>query len=484
MTFGSIALLLFDLALLQLALGLVLERRNPAATWFWLLVLFFAPIFGLPLYLLVGRAPVRRTVRRHGQRLRAQRAALRTLAQRVDPNCEREALFSFEPLANLVVGVGGSAPRLGHRVHWIQDGPELVSRMRAALRGATRYAYFETYIFEDGDSGRALREELEAAARRGVEVRLLCDAVGSSSLASDYFAAIEELGGRVEWFAPLRFWKKRRRPDLRNHRKVLVVDGREAFVGGFNVSDEYVRSDRPRRPWRDTHAHIQGPAALDLEALFLESWAIATGEVDDAHAAEAALQILGAGDGGERGCAVQVLAGGPEEDWPRLELAYLASIHAARARLDIATPYFVPSESVCSALAGAALRGVHVRLLLPAPEANDVRLVSWASRSYYADMLDAGVRIFEYGPRMHHAKTLVADGLLSFIGTANLDMRSLRLNYEIATLVYDPAAAAELEESFEVDLRSAQEISAAELAGWSRFQRLRNAFARLLSPLL
>jgi cardiolipin synthase len=484
MSFGSIAILLFDLALLQLALGLVLERRSPAATWFWLVVLFFAPIVGLPIYLLVGRAPVRRTVRRHGRRMRAQREALRAFVQRGDASCDREVLLSFEPLANLVVGVGGSAPRAGHRVHCIQEGPELVSRMVEALGRAVNYAYFETYIYEDGDAGRTLREALTAAARRGVEVRVLCDAVGSSGLSSTYFAELEGLGGRIEWFAPLRFWKKRRRPDLRNHRKVLVVDGRESFVGGFNISDEYVRNDRPRRPWRDTHAHIQGPASLDLEALFLESWAIATGEIDDAHAAETALQILGVGNGGESGCAVQVLAGGPEEDWPRLELAYLAGIHAARVHLDIATPYFVPSESVCSALAGAALRGVRVRLLLPAPEANDVRLVSWASRSYYAEMLDAGVRIFEYGPRMHHAKTLVADGLLSFIGTANLDMRSLRLNYEIATMIYDPSAAAELVQSFEQDLRSAREITVAELADWGRLQRLRNALAKLLSPLL
>lgn len=475
MTFSSIWLILIDLALLQLVLGIVMERRNPGAAWFWLLVLFFAPIIGIPLYLLAGRAPVRRTVRRHGQRMKAQRATFRSAFSGASVSCSPEQLTIFEPLAHLVVGIGGSTPRAGHRVLPIQDGRVLQSSMREALRAAKQFVYFETYIFEDGEAGREMRTELTAAAQRGVEVFTLCDAVGSSSLPSDYFAELEQAGGRVAWFAPLRVWKRRRRPDLRNHRKVLVVDGQVAFVGGFNVSDDYFKSDRPQRPWRDTHVRIAGPSAIDLEALFLESWSMTTGEVITPRERSECQEV---------GSAVQVLGGGPEESWPRLELAYLASINASRRTLDIVTPYFVPSEAVCIALAGAALRGVRVRLLMPNPAANDVRLVSWASRSYYSEMLDAGVRIFEYGPRMHHAKTLVADGWLSLIGTANLDMRSLRLNYEVATLIYDPEAAAALTRDFELDLQLTAEVTANVVQDWGRLQRFRNGVARLLSPLL
>jgi len=318
-----------------------------------------------------------------------------------------------------------------------------------------------------------------ARAAAGVEVRVLCDAIGSMSLPSDFWEPLLAAGGQAASFAPLSrlipHWRRRDRVDFRNHRKIVVVDGRVAFTGGINVGKEYLGLDPEIGKWRDTHLRIEGPAALSLQQTFMQDWLMTTGEtLDDEHYLPA---CPGVGE-----CLVQVIDSGPDQRWASVELYYAQAIALSCERVWITNPYFVPSQIIESALTLAALRGVDVRILLP--KKSDSRLVTLASHSYYAPLLQAGVRIFEYARGFVHAKTMVVDDWLATVGSANMDMRSFRLNFELNAFVFGARVCQDVAEQFALDLEAADEVT----KDWERraglARRLVRGIARLLSPLL
>jgi len=461
---------------LQAALGVVMERRNPVATWAWLVVLIVVPIIGIPMYLLFGRRQVTKKIRRG---VTATRRLSRTALWLDCPPSLRGACVDLSSVdagtARLSVGLGGAPLRGGNRVTVLQDGVETFDAFEAAIRAAREFIHMEFFIFNPGKLGGRMRDLLAEAARRGVEVRMLFDAFGSFRLAESYLAPVLDQGGRLEFFAPVRFSRIRRRPDFRNHRKITVVDGRVGFVGGINVMDEYVADERPDTPWRDTHLALEGPIVQDLERVLNDSWYLCTDEMlaGSRHYRSPAL----AGN-----VAAQVVASGPDNEWPSIEKVYMSAIFAATSNINIVTPYLVPTDSVLSALVSAALRGVDVRILVPAR--GDHAVVDWAGRSYFPDLMDAGVRVFAYGPRMIHSKTLSVDHRFSLVGTANLDIRSFRLNYEVGTLLYDAGVTASLDRAFEDDIAASREIRPDEFLERPYLQRFRENTARLLSPLL
>jgi cardiolipin synthase len=475
-TLWELVLLVLLLLGVQAALGIVMERRSPVSTWAWLLILTLVPVIGIPLYLLFGRAIVRR-------KIRLGASATRQLGR-------NGALVEFPPsmvgvavdlgridvgTARLAVGLGGAPLRACNRVDVLQDGPATFDALVEAIRAAESYVHLEFFIFNPGRIGARVRDALAEAAGRGVEVRLLFDAFGSFRLPVTYLEPVLDRGGRVEFFAPVRFSRLRRRPDFRNHRKIMVVDGRVGFVGGLNVMDEYVADERKDTPWRDTHLRVSGPIVQDLEQVLNESWFLATDEVlaEPRHFTRPAP----AGD-----ALAQVIAGGPDTDWPSIEKVYTSAIFAADRSIRIATPYLVPTDSVLSALVSAALRGVEVHVLVPSR--GDHTVAQWAGRSYYPDFMEAGVRIFEYGPRMMHAKVLSVDGRYNLVGTANLDIRSFRLNYEVATIVYDREVTVRLDAAFDRDVAESLEVTRETFRRRPYLQKFRENTARLLSPLL
>jgi len=476
MTVWEFVLLILLLLGVQAALGVVMERRSPVATWAWLLVLTLLPIVGIPFYLLFGRRQVKKKIRRDAT---ATRRISRTAFWLDCPPSLRGARVDLRNVdvgtARLSVGLGGTPLRGGNRVTVLQDGAETFDAFEAAIREAEDFVHMEFFIFNPGVLGDRMRDLLAGAARRGVEVRMLFDAFGSFRLPESYLQPVRDQGGRVEYFAPVRFSRLRRRPDFRNHRKITVVDGRIGFVGGINVMDEYVEDERPETPWRDTHLRMEGPIVQDLERVLNESWYVCTDEMLAASRHYRPPALAG-------NVAAQVVASGPDNEWPATEKVYTSAILAASANINIVTPYLVPTDSVLSALVSAALRGVDVRLLLPAR--GDHVVVDWAGRSYFPDLMDAGVRVFAYGPRMIHAKTLSVDGRFSLVGTANLDIRSLRLNYEVGTLLYDAGVTAALDRAFELDLATSEEFRPETFRNRSYLQRFRENTARLLSPLL
>ncbi len=460
-------------------LGVVLvvawERRPPASTLAWILVLALLPVAGLPIYLLLGP---RRLARR---RLRMARARSRLGPAREAWGRARGAeLSDAEQLMRLVTQLTGAAPEAAARVVLLPDGDQALGSILEAVASARHHVHLEYYIFRPDRSGARLRDALAAAAARGVAVKLLVDAAGSSSLSRAFLGPLLAAGGRFARFnrvahARLGQWVG----NFRTHRKIAVVDGQVGFTGGVNVTDDESRAARGAEAWRDTHLRLEGAAVHGLQATFLENW-FYTLRAEGLPAGTGAIEpYFPPGPGG--GPLVQIVASGPDQEEPAVAALFQAALGGARERAWITTPYLVPDEPLVAALRGAALRGVDVRILIPAR--SDSAIVDAAGRSFHDALLRAGVRLFRYGPPMIHAKTWVVDRSLALVGTPNLDPRSLRLNFEVVAAVYGGSLPDELAALFEQDLQRARERTGSETRD-PFGRRLLASAARLLAPQL
>lgn len=462
---------------------LLVDRRRPETTLAWLLTLAFLPGIGLVLYFVFGTPRHRRRARRlaartgrldallepHGWPVRARGV---TAAMLEDPRTQS--------MLKLGRNVDASWASTGNACELLLDGAATYGAIAAAIGAATHHVHVEFYIIRPDDTGRALRDLLVDRARAGVAVRVLCDGVGSSGLPRGFWAPLVAAGGRAAMFHPVSLLsrlRRRDRIDFRNHRKIVVVDGVHGFAGGINVGREYLGLNPDVGHWRDTHVRISGPATLALQRTFAADWLVATGEaVDAAPYYPPAPPLVG------HTALVQIVASGPAARWSAIHLLHDQAIALARERIWLTSPYFVPDDVLENALVGAALRGVDVRLLLPAR--SDAWLVRHASRSYFPDLLDAGVRIFEYGRGFLHAKTMVIDDWMATVGSANLDMRSFYLNFELNAFIYGRPFARELAAAYTRDIAAAREVTAAEIESIGYPRRLLESGARLLSPLL
>jgi cardiolipin synthase len=364
---------------------------------------------------------------------------------------------------------------LAEHAELFTSGKGGMDAIAAAVRGATHHVHVLFYIFAEDETGTALRDLLAAKAKEGVHVRILVDALGSSSLRRAFLQPLRDAGAEVVFFHPPRLSLRMPKINFRNHRKIVVCDGRIGFTGGLNVADEYVVGRPGEPPWRDTMVELVGPPVEWLQLHFLEDWQYATGTSPFGSLYFPAHLSTGK-------TLVQVVGSAPDMELRPLHGVYFAAINAARTRVYVSTPYFVPDEALLQALVVAALRGVDVRVLVP--QRNDHTFVAAASRSYFDELLRAGVRIFEYRPTMHHAKTLVIDDELGIVGTANMDTRSMRLSFEVAALLFDETLTRELAIHFEEDARQADEVTAAQRSPISLGSRLLEGGTRLFSPLL
>lgn len=350
----------------------------------------------------------------------------------------------------------------GNRVGLLRDGAEAYPPMLEAIRGATRSVYLETYIFADDSTGRRFADALAERARAGVEVRVIYDAVGSIGSARDFFGAIRSAGARVVEFHPVLLAFQGFSYRRRDHRKLLVIDGREAFLGGLNIGREYDSPDHGGLGWRDTHARVEGPIVGDLSALFAELWNLSRRGADPPVAASPSPSPVA---GGAPALATSSFRFRDRWDIGRL---YLHAIRNARRRIWIANPYFIPTRKVRTALRQAVRRGVDVRILLPGH--SDSKPVLYAVQRLYARYLRWGVRLFEWPGPMMHAKTAVVDGAWSTVGSYNFDHMSLLRNHELALVVPDTGFGARLEAMFEEDFSRSREVDrqAWRKRPWSR----------------
>ncbi len=456
-----------------LSVVLLLQKRSPAATLAWLFALAFLPGLGVIIFLFVGP---RRLERSRLKRLRARQAVARP-AYEIEERVMKEAMS--RELSRQIVQIGHrtnqSPVSVAEEVTLLEDGEETFGAILAAIAAAKNHGHVEYYIYEPDRTGTALRDALIERAKAGVEVRLLVDAVGSANLDRRFLAPLREAGGEAFFFNKVRRLRKSRFVNFRNHRKIVVCDGRVGFTGGLNVHDEDNTAYRVDG-WRDTHLRMKGPCVTWLQLVFLEDWHYTRGSVPQG---QRYLPLDGPGAAGE---LVQILDSGPDSDVETIKTAYFAAINAAKRKVWITTAYFVPDESILLALKAAAHRGVDVRILVPS--VSDSAIVMAAGRSYYDELLHTGVRIYEYQRRMLHAKTMVVDDWFAAVGTANMDNRSFRLNFEVTALVYGARLSEELSAMFKRDRKNAVEISKSHGTKLPVSEKLLQGVARLLSPLL
>ncbi|WP_267119698.1 cardiolipin synthase, partial [Xanthomonas sacchari] len=436
------------LYILWLSGWIVLQKREPAATLSWVLSLAALPYLGFVIYYLLGPQKVKR------QRLRRGRS--RSGMEHYSSVCPPDA--DCTELAKIAQATTGLAPSSATAVQWLVDGAATYEAILRDIGAAQHHVHLEYYIFNPDRTGTRIRDALVERARAGVRVRLLLDAVGSSQVRKRFLRPLLEAGAEVAWFHPTQLLRpfKFKRPwvNLRTHRKIVVIDGRIAFTGGINVTDEENEALRADA-YRDLHLRCEGHVVRSLQLVFVEDWLYATRQGRDAFdMARIWPSDMPSRDAGS--IQAQVLVSGPDSSWESIHRLQVAAIYEAQRRVWLVTPYFVPGEAARMALTSAALGGLDVRLLVP--KRSDSRLVTLAARSYFDELLQAGVRIYEYGPRMLHTKALITDEDLCLVGSANFDNRSFRLNFEVATLFRDRGLTRQLAELLEGEMADAVRV--------------------------
>jgi cardiolipin synthase A/B len=464
--------------LICMSAWIILERRSPVATWAWIFALAWIPVLGIPVYLLFGPRRLRRKKLRYGRSKSCLAKASQQLRDQTGEIPPDSAIVAkHRSLVSLAECAGQLPPQQTNSVELYSCGDDCYSAMEQALAAARHHIHLEYYIWEPDGIGTRFRDMLCEKARAGVQVRVLVDRIGSARLGRRFLQPLRNAGAEIAWFNPIGL--ARFRPDLinfRTHRKIIVCDGSVGFTGGINICDDHSTAASRDLAWRDTHVRIEGPPVSDLQVAFLEDWHFAAGTAP--HARDYFPDLDAAG----RGPWVQVLASGPDHDSYAIERFCFAAITGAQHRVLITTPYFVPNEPLLAALTTAAMRGVDVQVLVP--RRSDSWLVTAAARSYFEELARQGVRFHEYGPPMLHAKTLVVDDEISLVGTANMDNRSFRLNFEIAAVFYDRGIADTLAAMFHADLSRAVTYRLREARRAPLRTRLVESSARLFSPLL
>ncbi|MDX2018769.1 MAG: phospholipase D-like domain-containing protein [Deltaproteobacteria bacterium] len=475
----------------------VLERRSPTATLAWIVLLGALPLLGAPIYLFVGP----RRLERKKFRLGLARKRIGSILS-LWKKAKADLLSMQGQLMRVGAHLSSLPPEVAHDVKLFLDGDSCYDALVEAISGARHHVHLEYFIFRDDQTGQRIVNALVERAKAGLRVRLLVDSVGAR-LRRPAMRRMREAGVEVRIFNGVRIFRLwRRLMNFRTHRKIVVIDGIIGFTGGMNVTDHHSFRACGKAAWRDTHVKMAGPAVHGLQATFLENWVFTTGDdLGCKQADQFALYFPPTPPGSELSDiaafaqntdeatntsakttqTTQIVASGPDGNTYAIEAFYFAAITSAHERLWLTTPYFVPGEAILAAIASAAERGVDVRLLLP--RRTDSALVDAAGRTFHDQLLDAGARIYLYEPAMLHAKTAVVDNALAIVGTANLDNRSFRLNFEVIAAFYGGSCVTDLARAFEADLAHAT-LQKRHEAKSPFVPRLVASFARLLAPQL
>ena len=455
----------------------LLHKRDPRAALGWIVTALALPGVGPVLYWLFG-------VNRIRSRVRGWQERGMGLPGRKAPACAwsgdlaaSEVPFRRENFASLLALTDAITRRPlvgGNRVWPLFDGEQAFPAMLASIEGAGRSISLASYIFESNETGGTFVAALGRAVARGVNVRVLIDALGERYSWPLIHRLLKRQGVRTARFLPFSLSGRGIYFNLRNHRKLLVVDGRVGFTGGMNLGDRHLAAgDNPRRV-RDLHFQVEGPVVAQLQAAFDEDWVFTTGEEAPPPAPNPPTM---AGRAFCRG-----ISAGPNEDFEKLGWLVTGALDCARQRVRVMTPYFIPDRSLVTAFCMAALRGVAVELVLPGK--NNLPYVAWASRAHLWELLQHGIRIYFQPPPFVHSKLLLVDDEYALVGSANLDPRSLRLNFEFNLEVYDPGLHARLADYFDRSREAAREVSLEEVDRRSLPVRLRDSAAKLFSPYL
>lgn len=479
----SIDSIYFVIILANILLAFVIvfrERKQTATTWAWLLVLAFVPVLGFVMYIFFGRGISRdRIFDLKMQAKVGQNTELEQQRQKILRNQYPKpptGIVVSEQLIYMLTVFEGSLYTDDNQVELFVDGTKKFRALVKDIKQARHHIHFEYYIYRDDELGRTVLEALTEAAARGVEVRVLLDAWGSTQVNKKFFAPLKAAGGQVVFFFPLFLPYINPRINYRNHRKIVVIDGTIGYTGGFNVGDEYLGKAKKFGYWRDNHLRIYGEAVYGLQNRFMMDWNsqhINELSYDRAYFPE--IQATGE-------VALQIVTSGPDSEHEQIKMMYLKMINLAKKEILIQTPYYIPDESIHEALKLAILSGVKVRIQIP--NKPDHMLVYWATYSFAAELVEYGAIIETYERGFIHAKTVIIDEGIVSVGSANIDNRSFRLDFEVNTLVYDAGFAGQVRNAFFDDSKDCELLTEERYADRSFVIKLKEGLARLLSPLL
>ena len=470
----KLATITFDTVLWIIIIGtilvIVMDNRNPVKTLAWILVLIFLPVVGLVFYFFFGRS------QRH-ERIIGKKVYGHLMKKPIAEYMAQPAARlpeGYKRIIDLFHNVNQSLPFEGNSIETFTSGYSFIQALLRELQQARQHIHIESYIFEDDAIGRMVRDVLIEKSRSGVEVRVIYDDVGCWHVPNRFFERMREAGIEVRSFLKVRFPHFTNKVNYRNHRKIIVIDGRAGFVGGMNLAERYVRGFS-WGIWRDTHLMLKGKAVHGLQTAFLLDWYFVDRTLISAAKYFPKLDNPGSS-------LVQIVTCEPVGPWREIMQGLVKAMSEARKYFYIQTPYFLPTEPMLVAMQTAALSGVDVRLMLPYRA--DSRLTHLASCSYLADVLRAGVKVYLYQKGFLHSKLMVSDDLLSTVGSTNMDFRSFEHNFEVNAFIYDTETALQMREIFLQDQRDCLPVSLKTWEKRSRSRKVAESTVRLLSPLL
>ena len=476
--------LMNNLLVINILLSLVIiffQRRSPQTVWTWLLLLYFIPILGFVLYLVIGQdfhksrmfkmkeieGELKYAVRRQEDNIYRKRMRL------ANPEMKR-----FENLILYNLEAGESVITDNNDVRIYTDGKEKFRALLQEMEQAEKYIHFQYYIIRNDELWQTIEEVLIRKAKAGVEVRVLFDSMGCRTMRNRDWERIERAGIQVAEFFPALMGKLQLRVNYRNHRKIVVIDGRIGFVGGYNVGREYLGMDKKFGYWRDTHLCIEGAAVTSLAVRFVLDWNYASKE--NLFLRDELFDIPHYRRNGHD--PVQIITSGPDSKTKAIRDNYLRLIHSATDHIYLQTPYLIPDDSILDALMIASRSGIDVRIMVPCKP--DHPFVYWATYSYVVELVAAGAKCYVYNNGFLHARTLTVDSMVGTLGTANMDIRSFGLNFEVNAVIYSERTTQRLERAFENDMMRSTQVTRKIYDERGFVIRVKEQFSRLLSPLL
>ena len=471
-------LLLPFLGQLIAQLVVILESKNPEKTASWLAIFAVWPLIGLILYAPFGCSPLKSKLFRFKH---LPNSRLPQLSSRQEEELTSQDVFFKEGsvgskrLARLLLQSGFAPLSRNNRISVLTNGNEKFQALLRDLKTAKDHIHMEYYIFHADQIGTDIQNVLISKAQEGIKVRMIFDGLGSRDLPKDFLRALKNAGVEISWFFPLRFPRLIGTMNYRNHRKLVVIDGKIGYLGGINVGDEYLSRNPKYGFWRDTHLRLEGEAVQTMQETFLNDWYFITQEEIREKRYYPQLESFG-----EILC--QVIAGGPDSESESMKELFFTILTTAQKEIFLTTPYFIPDESMIMALKSAAMSGIKVKVLVQGKP--DHKISYLASSSYFEDLLNAGVEIYRYQKGILHSKVLTVDQQICIVGSANFDIRSFQVDFELSAMIYSSKLTERLNLDFNRDLKDSIQLNRKYYANRTLWEKAQEANARLLSPLL
>ena len=467
------------------ATSMIMRRQDPVKTLTWVTVLILLPYIGLLLYFFFGmHYSKKRLYAFKGDadfRIRKEISAQQEQLLKENPHL----LGNLEPYSRIIFqNLRNSHTLIEHNssIDFYFTGRDALDAMFLASEGAKCHIHLQSYIFEDDSTGKRFAQLLMLKAKQGVEVRVMYDGVGSMHLKKDFVEKMERAGVEMLCFSKVTLLLPTSKLNYRNHRKILVVDGKTGFLGGVNIADRYYYGNA-LGSWHDTHMKITGEAVFSLQtSFFLDRYFILNRKIRRKRKYFPQLDFHKEEETGTRKIGTQTVACGPDSNWASIMQCFFSAITLARKHIYIVSPYFTPNESILNAIKIAALGNIDVRIMLP--DRSDTRITHYSTRSYISELLEAGVKIYLFKKGFNHSKVVSIDEEFCIVGSANMDMRSFEHNFEILSVIYDKGCAATIERQFLADAAACTQLAKGKWAKRSAKEKVAESVARLCSPLL